>query len=103
MKIFRFLLTLALSWSLFGQEIVVVHAFDGFLNEKFIEIVEEFNRQSQTTHVTLKQAKNYKVAYEEGIKSHKEGQGPHILQVYEVATLSMMLDEGRFVPVGDLL
>lgn len=103
MKVFGVLLSLLFSCNLWAEEIVMVHAFDGFLNEKFTEIVEEFNHRSQTTHVTLKQVKDYKVAYEEGIKSHQEGKGPHILQVYEVATLSMMLDEGRFVPVGDLL
>lgn len=103
MKIFGIFLTLLFSWNLWTNEIVMIHAFDGFLNEKFSEIVDDFNRQSKTTHVTLKQVKNYKVAYEEGIKSHKEGKGPHILQVYEVATLSMMLNEGCFVPVGDLL
>lgn len=102
----KFLGTLFLylfSWYLHSAEIVVVHAFDGFLNDQFTEIVETFNRKSSSTHVTLKQVVNYKVAYEEGIKSHEQGKGPHILQVYEVATLSMMLDEGRFVPVGDLL
>lgn len=103
MKVITILLTLGFSWNLWSTEIVMVHAFDGFLNEKFSEIVEEFNHQSDSTHVTLKQVKNYQVAYEEGIQSHKQGKGPHILQVYEVATLSMMLDEGRFVPVGDLL
>lgn len=81
----------------------MTHAFDGFLEEKFSEIVEEFNQDSNHNKIKLKQVKDYKVAYEEGMKEHHEGKGPHILQVYEVATLSMMLEEEAYVPVGDLL
>lgn len=103
MKILRVLFLALFSLKLFGMEIVMVHAFDGFLEEKFSEIVEEFNQKPDHLKIKLKQVKNYKVAYEEGLIAHKKGEGPHILQVYEVATLSMMLEEENYVPIGDLL
>ena len=89
--------------SVASGQVCLLHAFDGFLEEKFSEIVEEFNQKPDHLKIKLKQVKNYKVAYEEGLKAHKKGQGPHILQVYEVATLSMMLEEENYVPIGDLL
>ena len=85
------------------MEIVMVHAFEGFLEEKFSEIVKEFNEKFDHHRVKLQQAKNYKEAYEEGMAAHKKGKGPHVLQVYEVATLSMMLQEENYIPIGDLL
>ena len=93
MKILRCIFLALFSINLFGSEIVMVHAFDGFLEEKFSEIVEGFNQQSHHHKVKLKQVNDYQVIYEEGLKAHKKGEGPHILQVYEVATLSMMLQD----------
>lgn len=103
MKILRCIFLALFSINLFGSEIVMIHAFDGFLEEKFSEIVEGFNQQSHHHKVKLKQVNDYKVVYEEGIKAHKKGEGPHILQVYEVATLSMMLQDEIYIPVEELL
>ncbi|MCB1116154.1 MAG: extracellular solute-binding protein [Chlamydiia bacterium] len=103
MKRFTFLFFFCLAMNGWAADIVVVHAFDGFLKEQFTEIVEAFNAQSEKSHVTPSQAKNYKEAFEEGIAAHRLGKGPHILQVYEVATLSMMLQEDLYIPVSDLL
>ena len=75
----------------FATEVVMWHAFDGFLGEKFSEIIDEFNAQPGHPYVKLVCKENYQIAYEEGIEAHQNGDGPHILQVYEVATLSMML------------
>ena len=84
-------------------EITLWHAFDGFLVEKFSEIIDEFNAQSSRSKVTLVQKDNYQVVYKEGMEAQFEGKGPQILQVYEVATLTMMLDEKAYIPVGDLM
>jgi len=87
----------------FAKEIVLWHVFDGFLEEKFSEIIEEFNAQPGHLRVKLIRKENYKIAYEEGIEAHRNGEGPHILQVYEVATLSMMLKENTYIPIGELM
>ena len=91
------------SYGASAKDIELWHAFDGFLEEKFAELVDEFNAQGGHSQIRLVQKENYKVTYEEGVVAHREGKGPQILQVYEVATLSMMLDEGAYVPVGDLM
>ncbi len=91
------------STSRFATEIVVWHAFDGFLEEKFSEIIEGFNAQPRHPHVKLIRKKNYQVAFEEGVEAHQRGKGPHVLQVYEVATLSMMCRENTYIPVGELM
>lgn len=88
---------------MFATEIVVWHAFDGFLGEKFSEIINEFNAQPGHPHVKLVRKENYQIAFEEGIETHQRGEGPHVLQVYEVATLSMMLKENTYIPVGELM
>lgn len=75
--------------------------FRWFFGEKFSEIIDEFNAQSSRPKVALVQKDNYQVVYEEGMEAHFEGKGPQILQVYEVATLTMMLDEKAYIPIGD--
>lgn len=103
MKRIQLLILLLFPLVLPAREIVLWHAFDGFLEEKFSEIVEEYNAQPGHIPVRLVQKENYKIAYEEGLQAHNEGAGPHILQVYEVATLSMMLNEKAYIPIGELM
>ncbi|WP_420421139.1 extracellular solute-binding protein [Simkania sp.] len=86
-----------------AQEIYLWHAFEGFLEEKFLEIVADFNHHLETHQVIPVYKGNYKQTYEEGVRSFDEGHPPHLLQVYEVATLSMMLDFNRYVPVETIM
>lgn len=85
------------------KEIVVWHAFEGFIYDKFAEIVDDFNHQSGTYHVTLVNKGNYAEVYNLGIEAFENGDAPHILQVYEVATQSMMLKSEMFRPVDELM
>ena len=87
----------------FATDIVMWHAFDGFLGEKFSEIIDGFNAHPGHPQVKLVHKQDYQVAYEEEVEAHQRGEGPHILQVYEVATLSMMLKENTYIPVGELM
>jgi len=103
MKTLLILVTCVFCWHLSAKEIVLWHAFDGFLEEKFCEIVEDFNQQTSQFRIVPMHKGNYKQVYEQGIKSFKEGNHPHILQVYEVATLSMMLQKDIYIPVGQLM
>ncbi|MBX9923670.1 MAG: extracellular solute-binding protein [Rhabdochlamydiaceae bacterium] len=84
------------------KEIVLWHAFEGFIAEKFAEIVEDFNHQSASCRVVLLNKGNYTEIYNKGLEAFAQGHPPHILQVYEVATQSMMLKTEVFRPV-DLL
>src|SRR5580704_16888203 len=84
-------------------EIVFWHAFEGFLYDEFAEVVNEFNDQSKSWHVQLVYKGNYTETFDSGIAAFQQGTPPHILQVYEVATQTMMLKPEIFRPVGDLM
>lgn len=106
-KIFSFLAIAALlaTTSLFTKEkeIVVWHAFEGFLADKFAEIVDDFNHQSGAYRITLVNKGNYTETYERGVQAFEEGTPPHLLQVYEVATQTMMLRPDIFYSVDELM
>ena len=86
-----------------GTEIVFWHAFEGFLYDRFAEIVEDFNHQSKVYQIKLVYQGNYAEAFQKGMEAFEEGSPPHLLQVYEVATQTMMLCPERFVSVDDLM
>lgn len=98
-----FSLFTASAFSAAPTEIVLWHAFDGPLAEKFIEIVEDFNHHSGNYKIVPMQKGNYKEVVEKGVEAYKKGEQPHILQVYEIATLTTMLTPELFKPVDDLM
>lgn len=84
-------------------QLVLWHAFDGFLEEQFKKIVEDFNFQSGTYFVVPVRKGNYKEVYERGLSAYLDGKPPHILHIYEVATSSAMQTPNFFWPVDDLM
>lgn len=95
---------LSVSTSLFAKtEIVFWHAFEGFLYDQFAEIVEDFNHQSNAYEIKLVYKGNYTETFNRGIEAFEQGNPPHILQVYEVATQTMMLKPEVFRPVDELM
>jgi sn-glycerol 3-phosphate transport system substrate-binding protein len=96
-------LLLAVSGIVHGTDIVFWHAFEGFLYEKFAEVVDDFNHQSKGYRIQLVYSGNYKETFDKGVKAFEEGNPPHILQVYEVATQTMMLKPEMFIPADGLL
>lgn len=104
MKRFFFLITFVFSARIFATtDIIFWHAFEGFLADKFTEIVEDFNHQSKGYHVTLVFKGNYNEVFQKGVEAFELGNPPHILQVFEVATQTMMLKPEMFIPVDDLM
>ncbi len=99
-----YLSTLGLSAHLMAvTDIELWHAFDGPLAETFTEIVEDFNHHSGNYRVVLVKKDNYAKAFEQGIEAFKTGTHPHILQIYEVATLTAMMTNQVFKPVDQLM
>jgi len=84
-------------------EIVFWHAFEGFLYQQFAEIVADFNHQSKNYEVKLVYQGNYTETFDRGIAAFEEGNPPHILQAYEVATQTMMLKPNVYRPVDELM
>ena len=90
--------------ALFGTDIIFWHAFEGFLYEKFAEIVDDFNYQSKDYRIQLVYKGNYKETFDKGVEAFEQGSGaPHILQVYEVATQTLCAKPEMFIPADRLL
>ena len=86
-----------------ATEIQWWHAMGGALGERVVEIAQNFNL-SQTEY---KLVPTYKGSYAEtmtaGIAAFRAGKPPHILQVFEVGTATMMGAKGAIKPVHELM
>lgn len=79
------------------------HAMGGRLGEKVNEIAEKFNA-SQSEYKLVPQYKgNYSETMTAAIAAFRAGEQPHIVQVFEVGTASMMAAEGAIYPVYKLM
>ncbi len=89
--------------ALAATEIHWWHAFSGRLGELLAAQVEAFNA-SQDEYVVIATNKgNYSETLNAGIAAFRAGEQPHILQVYEVGTATMMAAAGAVVPVHELM
>lgn len=79
------------------------HAMGGELGTKLEEIVANYNA-SQSDYVVVP---TYKGSYDEtmtaAIAAFRAGEQPHVVQVYEVGTGTMMAAEGAIYPVYQLM
>ena len=98
------LLALALSGPAQAQvEIQWWHSMTGGLNDWVLDLANGFN----TSQKEYKIVPTYKGTYDEtmpaAVAAFRAGTAPHILQVYEVGTATMMAAKGAVVPVGKVL
>ena len=100
------LAALALAFSVGAQaqtEIQLWHSMTGALGDKVTELATRFN----TSQKDYKVVPVYKGAYPESmtaaIAAYRAGNAPHILQVFEVGTATMMAAKGAVVPVYKLM
>jgi sn-glycerol 3-phosphate transport system substrate-binding protein len=93
----------AASHAFAATEIQWWHAMAGRLGEKVNAIAEGFNA-SQSDYVLVPA---YKGSYTEtmtaGVAAFRAGKPPHILQVFEVGTATMMAAKGAIKPVYELM
>ena len=79
------------------------HSMPGALGEWVNDLAADFNK-SQTDY---KVVPTFKGSYDESmtaaIAAFRAGNAPHILQVFEVGTATMMASKGAIVPVGDIM
>lgn len=101
--IFIFTLLYLVVLPLHSEEIIIWHAFEGFIKDKFDELIQEYNQMPQS-HTKVRAIKNgnYTEVYQRGVAAMASKDSPDILQVYEVATLSMMKLKEHIVPIEDL-
>ena len=79
------------------------HSMTGGLNDWVVDIANGFNASQKD----FKIVPTYKGTYDESmtasIAAFRAGNAPHILQVYEVGTATMMAAKGAIVPVGKVM
>ena len=111
MKFYRTLLGVVSAAAILGlaanaraqTEIQWWHAMGGALGETVNDIAEGFNN-SQTEFVIKAIYKgNYTETMTAGIAAFRSGVAPHIMQVFEVGTATMMAAKGAVYPVYQLM
>lgn len=102
---------LSLALTLFGAmahshattEIQWWHAMTGPLNDKVNEIAGKFNAAQSDYKVVPVFKGNYDETLAAGIAAYRAGNAPHILQVFEVGTATMMSAKGAIKPVASVM
>ncbi|WP_444985691.1 sn-glycerol-3-phosphate ABC transporter substrate-binding protein UgpB [Halomonas mongoliensis] len=79
------------------------HAMGGELGEILEGITEEFNASQDDYRVTPSYRGNYTETMTGAIAAFRARQQPHILQVFEVGTGTMMAAEGAIYPIHELM
>ncbi len=79
------------------------HAMGGALGERVVEIADNFNRSQSEYKLVPVNKGNYTETVTAGIAAYRAGKPPHILQVFEVGTATMMGAKGAIKPVHELM
>jgi sn-glycerol 3-phosphate transport system substrate-binding protein len=84
-------------------EITWWHAMSGALGERVAGLADQFNKSQSDFKVTPVFKGSYDEAMAAAIAAYRAGNAPHILQVFEVGTATMMYSKGAIVPVTDVM
>ncbi|MFP4113925.1 MAG: sn-glycerol-3-phosphate ABC transporter substrate-binding protein UgpB [Spirochaetota bacterium] len=79
------------------------HAMGGALGEKLDEIAAGFNAAQDEYEVVPVNKGSYAETMTAGIAAYRSGEQPHIMQVFEVGTGTMMAARGAIMPVYELM
>jgi sn-glycerol 3-phosphate transport system substrate-binding protein len=79
------------------------HAMTGGNNDVVVKLAEEFNASQKEYKVVPSYKGSYPDAMNAGIAAFRAGNAPHILQVFEVGTATMMSARGAVKPVFQLM
>ena len=97
---------LAASFSLSAQaqtEIQWWHSMTGGLNDWVVDLADGFNKSQKDYKIVPTYKGSYDESMTASIAAFRAGNAPHILQVFEVGTATMMAAKGAIVPVGQVL
>ena len=83
-------------------EIHFWHAMQGQLEEAVVELVRQFNQSQGEFEVKVLNKGTYPEVVTSAINAYRQRNPPHIVQVYEVGTQSMLLS-GAIVPIQRLM
>ena len=79
------------------------HAMTGANNDVVVKLTEEFNASQKEYKVAPTYKGSYADTMNAGIAAFRAGNAPHIMQVFEVGTATMMAAKGAVKPVHDLM
>ena len=79
------------------------HAMTGANNDVVVRLAEEFNASQKDFKVVPAYKGSYADTLNAGIAAFRAGNAPHIMQVFEVGTATMMSAKGAIKPVADLM
>ncbi|WP_274426625.1 sn-glycerol-3-phosphate ABC transporter substrate-binding protein UgpB [Chelativorans sp. YIM 93263] len=79
------------------------HAMSGRLGDLLQQQVEQFNESQDEYEVVATYKGTYSETLNAGIAGFRAGEQPHIMQVYEVGTATMMAAKGAIKPVYQLM
>lgn len=84
-------------------DIVVWHSMDGTLGEELKSLTDRFNASQRDWRVVAEFKGAYDQALEAGLAAQRAGRGPHVLQIVEVGTASVLAEPKLYKPVYQLL
>ena len=84
-------------------EVIWWHSMGGALGEWVNDLAKGFNDSQKDYKVTAIFKGTYDESMTAGIAAFRAGNAPHILQVFEVGTATMMASKGAIKPVGQLM
>jgi sn-glycerol 3-phosphate transport system substrate-binding protein len=84
-------------------EIQFWHSMGGALGDKVNELATNFNKTQSDYKVVPSYKGQYPESMTAAIAAYRAGNAPHILQVFEVGTATMMAAKGAIVPVAKVM
>jgi sn-glycerol 3-phosphate transport system substrate-binding protein len=79
------------------------HAMTGANNDVVVRLAEEFNASQKDYKVVVSYKGSYPDTMNAGIAAFRAGNAPHIMQVFEVGTATMMAAKGAIKPVQEMM
>jgi sn-glycerol 3-phosphate transport system substrate-binding protein len=79
------------------------HSMGGALGEWVNDLAKDFNASQSDVKIVPTFKGSYDESMTAAIAAYRAGNAPHILQVFEVGTATMMASKGAIVPVGKVM
>ena len=84
-------------------DIVFWHSMDDTLGAELATLAERFNASQHDWRIVPEYKGSYDKALEEGLAAQRAGKGPHVMQVVEVGTASVLAQPKIYKPVYQLM
>ena len=79
------------------------HSMTAVNNEWVNDLAKQFNASQKDYKIVPTYKGSYDESMTQGVAAFRSGNAPHILQVFEVGTATMMASKGAIVPVGQMM